>query len=297
MSGRVDTTIKLASATNAYQRVEALGRNRTLRHRHREIFVEGVRPINLAARHGWRFKSIWYEDGRRLSTWAVETINDLRDATAYAVTPELMARLSQRDEPSELIAVVELRPSGLAGIGRRDDLLVAVADRPGNPGNLGTMIRSCDALGAHGLLISGHAADPFDPQTIRASMGSIFALPVVQVSGPAQIKEYVASVRGLQVVGTDSGASQTVDEIDLRGPTLLIVGNEAEGLSYAYRQLCDHIARIPLAGAADSLNLAVATSIALYEIARQRRVRNVAKSEPPGEPSDRARSSRSSLGS
>ena len=102
-------------------------------------------------------------------------------------------------------------------------------------------------------------------------MGSIFALPVVQIGGPSDIAKFVAARQGVHVVGTDSAAADTIDDVDLRRPTLLVVGNEAEGLSYAYRQLCSRIARIPLSGAADSLNVAVAASIALYEASRQRR--------------------------
>ena len=275
---------RLASANNAFQRVEALRRNRTLRHRYREVFVEGVRPINLALEHGWRFKSLWFGDGRRLSSWAAGVIGRLPQADTYALSAELMAQLSERDEPSELVAVLEMRTSRLAEIASQHDTLIVVADRPGNPGNLGTIIRSCDALGAHAVLISGHAADPFDPQAIRASMGSVFALPIVEVGGAADVAGFVAGKGGLQVVGTDSDADESIDDVDLSRPTVLILGNEGKGLSYAYRQLCDRIARIPLIGAADSLNVAAAASIVLYEASRQRR-----SSPPATTPAPRGR--------
>ena len=265
-------TVRLRSANNEFQRVETLRRNRTLRHRHREVFVEGVRPINQALRHGWSFKSIWHEEGRPLSTWAQEVIAAVPAAKAFALPAGLMRRLSERDEPSELVAVVEMRTERLEALAPRDDAaLILVADRPGSPGNLGTTIRSCDGLGAHALVVSGHSADPFDPLAIRASMGSVFAVPVVQVGGPAEVADFVRSRGGMSVAGTDSAGAESIDQVDLTGPTVVLLGNEAQGLSYAFRQLCDTVARIPLVGSADSLNVAAAATIVLYEAARQRR--------------------------
>src|SRR5690348_13124435 len=100
--GAQDDARRIHSANNAFQRIEAIRRNRTLRYRYQEAFVEGVRPINQALKHGWEFKSIWYEDGRRLSRWAQEVLDALPVATRFALSGPLMAQLSDRTEPSEL---------------------------------------------------------------------------------------------------------------------------------------------------------------------------------------------------
>ena len=147
-------------------------------------------------------------------------------------------------------------------------------DRPGNPGNLGTLIRSCDALGASGLVVTGHAVDLYDPATITASRGSIFALPVVQAASHAEVLQWVASVRErlgrCDLVGTDEHADTDLAAHDFTAPTVLVVGNETHGLSRAYRDACDAVVRIPMSGSASSLNVSVAASIAIYEVVRQR---------------------------
>jgi TrmH family RNA methyltransferase len=190
------------------------------------------------------------------------------------MTPELLARLSGRTDASELLAVVRMRDESFAQIPLRNDLLAVVVDRPGNPGNLGTLIRSCDALGAHGLIVTGHAVDPYDPATITATRGSLFALPVVQAPSHAEVLQWVGSARahlgGCQLVGTDEHADIALAAHDFTTPTVLVIGNESHGLSRAYRDACDAVVRIPMCGSASSLNVSVAASIAIYEAVRQR---------------------------
>jgi len=267
---------RVSSENNAFQHIEVLRRNREKRHRHREFFLEGVRPINQALAHGWTMRSFAYSRERRLSGWAEGTLARSTAETHYELPLRLMEKLSAKDEPSELIAVAAMPPDNLARIPIRDDFLVVAFDRPASPGNLGTILRSCDALGAHGLVITGHAVDLYDPETISASTGSLFAVPAVRLPSPKELAPWIDATRAtlgrLQIVGTDERATTDLDAHDFRPPTLLLVGNETWGLSAAYTALCDATARIPMLGSASSLNVASATSIALYEIARQRRL-------------------------
>ena len=147
-------------------------------------------------------------------------------------------------------------------------------DRPGNPGNLGTLIRSCDALGATGLVVTGHGVDLYDPATVTASRGSLFALPVVQAASHADVLQWVATVRQqlgtCHLVGTDERADVNLAAHDFTHPTVLVLGNETHGLSHAYRDACDAVVRIPMSGSASSLNVSVAGSIAIYEVIQQR---------------------------
>jgi 23S rRNA (uridine2479-2'-O)-methyltransferase len=153
--------------------------------------------------------------------------------------------------------------------------MVVVCDRPSSPGNLGTIVRSCDSLGAHGVVTTGHGVDMYAPATITASRGSIFAVPVVQRSSPADVAPWIDSARtacpGLQVVGSDEQGSVVVEACDWTRPTMLVCGNEATGLSRAWREQCETIVRIPIGGSASSLNVGVAVSIVLYERSRQLR--------------------------
>lgn len=149
--------------------------------------------------------------------------------------------------------------------------LVVAFDRPVSPGNIGTLIRSADAFGADAVVVTGHAADPYDPKSVRSSTGSLFALPTVRMSSPDEVADW-AGRHGMSIVGTDESGERHIGSVDLAGPTLLVVGNETSGMSRRWLEHCDQVARLPMPGArvASSLNAATAGSLALYEAARQR---------------------------
>ena len=262
--------VHVGRANNAFQHLEVLKRNRTRRRQCGELFVEGVRPIQRLVDAGWPVRSVCSEDGRALSRWARSIVEACGAERHYRLAPELMALLSDREQPSELLLVAELPVRRLEDLALPRDLLVVVLDRPTSPGNIGTVIRSADALGAHAVVVAGHAADPYDPRAIRASTGSLFALPPVEIGGPAELERWLSGRPSVHVLGTDSTGGSALGDIDLRRPTVVVVGNEAAGASHGLRALCGTVARIPMAGTADSLNMAVAASIVLYEAARQR---------------------------
>ncbi|HEY7975218.1 MAG TPA: RNA methyltransferase [Ktedonobacterales bacterium] len=267
-------TVKVYTENNLYQYIDTLRRRREKRQREGVLFLEGVRPISLALAHGWRVTTFVYAPERRLSTWARDILAQSQAETHVELPAALLAQLSNKNEPSELLALVAMPADDLDRIAVSPDLLVVVFDRPASPGNLGSIIRSCDALGAHGLIMTGHSVDLYDPETISASVGSLFALPVVRLPSPTALVPWREAVRqrfgALQMVGCDETGDAVLSAHDFRGPTLLVMGNEKWGMSAAYREQCDVIARIPMAGSASSLNVASATSIFLYEIARQR---------------------------
>jgi TrmH family RNA methyltransferase len=266
------------SKENAYfQQVESLRRKREKRQKHGEFFVEGVRPINQALKYNWSIKAFLYSPENRLSDWARNILKHSPAETHVELTPTLLEKLSNKTEPSELLAVVSMPEDDLARISIREHMLVVIFDRPSSPGNLGTIIRSCDALQVDGLVISGHSVDLYDPETISASTGSFFALPIVRLPSHKELQPWLAAINQqlghVQVVGSDEKGSITLDECDFSRPTLLVIGNETWGMSAAYRELCDTIVSIPIYGSASSLNVACATSIILYEIDRQRRMK------------------------
>lgn len=256
----------ITSRNARFQQWQALLTNRGKRHRSGSFIVQGVRPISLASEHGWEFEALLRPATGRLSRWASELIDSV-DAPVFALSAELLTELADKAEP-ELVAVVRTPPDELSRIEVRPDFLGVVFDRPAGPGNLGTLIRSADAFGAHGLIVTGHAADPYDPQAVRASTGSLFGLPVVRVESHRQVLDWLGD--RARIVGTDESGSAELADTDLTGPTLLVVGNETAGMSTGWRSGCDLVARIPIGGAASSLNAATAGSIALYEAARQR---------------------------
>ncbi|MEU4594525.1 TrmH family RNA methyltransferase [Micromonospora aurantiaca (nom. illeg.)] len=268
-------TLTITTRNASFQQWQALLTNRTKRQRSGEFLVQGVRPITVALEQGWEIRALLHPDRQPLSRWCRDLL-DRSDARRVALAPELMRELSGKEEESpELLAVVAQPADDLARIPVGPAMLVVVFDRPKTPGNIGTLIRSADAFGASGVIITGHAADPYDPKAVRATTGSLFALPVVRIPSHRDVLDWVAAVRAdglpqVQIIGTDEHGDVDVAEHDLTGPTLLLIGNETHGLSKGWQEASDRIVRIPIVGAASSLNAAAAGTVALYEAARQR---------------------------
>ncbi|MFE6664219.1 RNA methyltransferase [Streptomyces sp. NPDC057697] len=266
------------TARNArFQQWESLLGNRNKRSRAGEFLVQGVRPISLAVEYGWPVRALIHDGGRTLSGWARELLRTV-DAERIAMAPELLAELGEKDGGApELVAVVGTPSDDLGRIGADNGFLGVMFDRPTSPGNIGSIIRSADAFGAHGLIVSGHAADVYDPKSVRASTGSLFALPTVRVPSPddvmAWVEERRAAGQPIVLVATDEKGDCDVFDFDFTQPVLLLIGNETSGLSNAWRRLCDHTVSIPMTGSASSLNAANAATAVLYEAHRQRLTR------------------------
>jgi 23S rRNA (uridine2479-2'-O)-methyltransferase len=261
--------VRIHSENNDFQHVETLARNRTKRQKSHEFFVEGVRNINQAVAHSFRIKSFFTAADARLSPWAQELIGRGVADTHFSLPPPLMARLSDKEQPSELVAVVGMPADDLSRITVPDSGRVVVLDRPSNPGNLGTLLRACDAFGVSGVVVSGHAVDLFDPLVVRASVGSFFAVPVVRLPSHRELLPWLEALRrepaGLRVLGTSAKATLSARDEVFSGRTVLVFGNETHGVSVGYRELCDDLLTIPMGGTASSLNVSCAASIVLYE--------------------------------
>ncbi|MEU4313652.1 TrmH family RNA methyltransferase [Nocardia sp. NPDC024068] len=253
--------------------------NRTKRHRDRRFLVHGVRPITEALAHGWPLETLLYRLGEpELSQWAQEIL-DTAAVPAVGLAPELMAELGEKTGGApELVAVAEHATAELATYEAGDPgeaPVVVVFDRPNSPGNLGTLIRSADAFGASAVVVTGHGADQYDPRCVRASTGSLFAVPVLRAAGPDDLLAFrdrqVARGIPTQVIGTDERGARAIFDHDLIDATILVVGNETTGMSAAWLAACDDTVTVPMGGSASSLGAPSAAAVALYEISRQRR--------------------------
>lgn len=266
--------VRLLSRNDLFQRIEAVKRNRHKRAEYGECFVESVAAVEAALREGWEIRALLRPEGARLSRWAHDLEARCASATILDVHPELLAELSDREDTSEVVAIVGTRRPSLESMAPRAPFCALVLDRPSSPGNLGSILRSCDAFGVNGVAIRGHAADLYDPQTIRASLGAVFSVPVVADRSNAEIGAWLGSLRqtlpGLQLVGTSPAATTSLFDADLSRPTVLALGNERSGMSAWLRQTADQTVSIPSHGSVDSLNLAAAATVVLYELTRQR---------------------------
>lgn len=268
------SALRITARNSRFQVWHALLSNRTKRQKVGAFIVQGVRPLTLAVAHGWTIEALLFDGDRRPSAWAADLL-----ATAggerFSLSPELLGELGEKgDDIPELIAIVRYPDDDLSRVPVERDFLGVLVDRPTSPGNLGSIVRSADAFGAAGVVVTGHAADPYDPMAVRASTGSLFGIPTVRVPSPRDVLAWVDGRRAagipVQLIGTDEDGDADVFDVDLTAPTLLLIGNETNGLSAAWRAAADRMVRIPITGSASSLNAANAASIVLYEAARQR---------------------------
>lgn len=238
---------------------------RKQRRRSGEFFVEGLQPTGRALEAGWDVRRLIVCDELLTQPAARASVDDARErgiAVSF-VSASVFATLSERDGPTGLAAIVAMPQRTLADVGEGT---VVALDRASNPGNLGTIIRTADAAGAAGVVLLDESTDPYAPAAVKASMGSVFAVPVV----PATSEQFAAwaGERRLPLVATSGYAAVSLWETELPQPCALLMGNEGDGLPQHWLDRADLRIKIPMTGTAESLNLAVATGVALYAIQR-----------------------------
>jgi RNA methyltransferase, TrmH family len=259
-----------ASLTSRSGRVRAA--RKLLRRSHRAetglFLAEGPQAVREALRGG-HAREVFARAGDHL---------DLRsgsgDVSWYDVDDDVLAVLSDTVHPQGVVAVcraVDVAPDvALHGAARLVTVLADVRD----PGNAGTVVRCADAAGADAVVLAGHSVDLYNPKTVRASVGSLFHLPVTTGSSPRQAADDVRRA-GLTLLAADGAGEVDLFEAEatglLSGPTAWLFGNEAWGLPDDVAALADHRVRIPLLGQAESLNLATAAAVCLYTSARLQR--------------------------
>jgi TrmH family RNA methyltransferase len=237
------------------------------------LFVEGIAPVWQAVESGAHVEVVVVAPDLLTSDRAAELVASLErgGATVARVAAEAFGSIADRENPSGLGAIVGVPVRSLEDVVIEETALVVALHEVGNPGNLGTIVRTADAAGAAGVVVAGASADPWHPSSVKASMGTVFATPVV----PADPDDVLGWARGhgLGIVATS--AKGTVDHRDATYPErcLLLFGSEGSGLPPELLAASDQTVRIPQRGAASSLNLAVAAGILIYEASRRRLAR------------------------
>ena len=235
------------------------------------LFVaEGASLLITARDNGFVPKTLVYRAGSATSDIAKGLVQWALGAgvECLEVSEAVLGKLSSKDNPQSMIGVFEQRWSSLPKPEKVEDGAVWLAlEEVRDPGNLGTIIRTADAAGASGVILVGESTDPFSMETVRATMGSVFAVPLVK----ATAADFLAWKKGagVQVVATHLAGAVDYRTIDYRKkPVVLLMGNEQSGLPDEIAREADALARIPQAGRADSLNLAIATGVMLFEARR-----------------------------
>jgi TrmH family RNA methyltransferase len=188
-------------------------------------------------------------------------------AEILSCSEAVFQKLSYRDRPDGLLAVAKQVPLTLEAL--KDPTFLVVAEAIEKPGNLGTILRSSDAVGTDGVIIADRCTDIYNPNVVRASVGTLFTQPVIEAKGEEVLAWLKA--KGIAIVATTPYAEKEFTEVDLTVPVAIVVGTEQLGLSDAWLKAADIQVKIPMCGVADSLNVATATTLVLYEVLRQRR--------------------------
>ena len=233
------------------------------------FMAEGLKLVIDALDLGWSIRTLVFAKAGRGNA-AVEKVAARTVAaggTVLEVSEKVLSAITRRDNPQMAVGVFAQRFTPLKDIQPKDGDVWVALDRVRDPGNLGTVIRTVDAVGARGVILVGETTDPFAVETVRATMGSIFAVPIARAT-PDAFLAWRKGFSGL-VAGTHLKGAVDYRSIDYSNkPVVLLMGNEQQGLPDELAGACDKLLRIPQAGRADSLNLAVATGVMLFEIRR-----------------------------
>lgn len=235
------------------------------------FFVEGIRVVLSALERGAPVELLVYAPELLTSDVAWQAIQQF-EATGGAtavVSGEVFRSFSQRDNPAGLGAIVSARLHPLESLPVTPEAIFVAASDVGDPGNLGAILRTMDGVGAAGLILVGQTTDPFHPTAVKASMGTLFNVPIAQAPGMEALWEW-AKRQGLFTIATSARAPRSFRDPGYRFPALLLLGSEGEGLPAGVIARADRAVSIPMHGTASSLNLAVAAGLLLYELQRQR---------------------------
>jgi TrmH family RNA methyltransferase len=265
----------VSSAANpVVKRVRALA-DRKHRRREGAFVVEGGQPVWRAVEAGWEIDTLVIapellarhpgQGGHPALHMAEE--QERAGVRVVRLSRELFERVADREGPAGVLAIVRSRPRDLAELRVEPGSVFTVLHRVGNPGNLGTIVRTVDAVGGAGVILIGETADPFASTAVKASMGSIFAVDVVQAPGLEAFFDW-ARENGVRVLATSGSARDDHWQADYAGPCAILLGNEGEGLPGAALERADLRVRIPMVGTAESLNVAVAAALVLYQARR-----------------------------
>ncbi|MCY7281739.1 MAG: RNA methyltransferase [Sphingomonas bacterium] len=252
-------------ANDTVKRIRGL-RDRKERKAEGKFLAEGLRILAEARDSGVLPMVIAYSPAKGVHPLAAEIIAaaEAEGADVIETSPEILAKMSGKDNPQAILGVYKQPATELAAIDRSTAPLWLVAQALRDPGNIGTMLRTGDAVGAGGLILIDDCADPFSVEAVRASMGAIFT----QAVATARWGEFLPWLRSEagQLVGTS--LSTETDYLDARydQPCFLLIGNESQGLPADYEDACDLLVKIPMAGRADSLNAAVAAAVMAYQV-------------------------------
>jgi TrmH family RNA methyltransferase len=248
-------------------------RNRKDRHELGLYFSEGLRIVTEAITQKQPIEFIIASPELLISEHGKKVLAVARNAglEILEVSKDVFEDISNKDGPQGLATVIRITHSNITRINIQPGDLWLALDSIQDPGNLGTILRTMDAVGGAGVILLDHCTDVFDPKVVRASMGALFTVPVFNT----ELQEFTtwAVKQGIPIYGADGDADIEYTQVGFHRPLILLMGSEKQGLQARYLNLCAQVIKIPMIGKMDSLNLSAASAIILYEIFNQTRER------------------------
>jgi RNA methyltransferase, TrmH family len=267
----IDTTLISSTSNTRVKWIRKLVRDRKERQQSGLFYIEGLRIVTEATQMGAKIDSLIVAPELLDSAHGLSLVEQQRKrgVPLLTVSGSVFKSISTKEGPQGIAALVHQDWLSLDKIQRKEQSRWVALDSVSDPGNLGTIMRTNDAVGGEGIILLDHSTDPYDPTTLRASMGAVFSQKLMHAS----FEEFSSWKQDHKIALIGTSDKGTVDYQALAYPQemVLLMGSERHGLSEQHMNLCDAIVRIPMIGRSDSLNLAVATSIVLYEIFNQQR--------------------------
>jgi TrmH family RNA methyltransferase len=259
----------LSSTRNPRVRAAAALRDRRARDATGLTLVDGARELALALAGGAVVREV-FADERRLTAEGLAALDGARAAGAVVVSVggPVIDHLAYGDRGDGIVATVVIPDLALGALRLPPDPLVVVLEAVEKPGNLGAVLRTADGAGADAVIAADPRTDLFNPNAIRASLGTIFAVPLA--AGPSDAVRDHLLAAGARIVAARVDGAVPYTEVDLRGPLAIVLGSEAAGLTSAWHRPDVTAVRLPMLGVADSLNVSIAAAVLLYEARRQR---------------------------
>ena len=236
------------------------------------FFIEGLRTVGEAIQTGATIDALVVAPDLLVSDFGKSLLDHpaIQNVERIEVSAEIYQKLAHKEGPQGIGAIVKQNWQAIDHIQVNPEDLWVALDAVSDPGNLGTIMRTAEAVGSRGIILLGYSTDPYDPTAVKASMGAIFSLELAQSDWDSFL--IWEKKNQLTIVGTSDSAKTDYQNVEYRRPMILLMGSERHGLPEEMQSACDHVVFIPMEGRTDSLNLAVATGVMLYEIYNQTRI-------------------------
>lgn len=262
--------LEITSASNpTIKMIRSLYRRKD-RWNHKMFLVEGIKIVEECIDNNYTVEHIVYSDGLFNVQGGEALFNKIKeDKRLINIPGKLYKDISQMENPQGILAVVRFEINLIENASLKDNPFILLLDRVKDPGNMGTIIRTADAFGIDGIIVTDGCVDIYNSKVVRATMGSIFRVPIYKESDGVETIKSLKD-KGFLIYATSLEESECIQNVDFNKACVLVIGNESRGVCPEMMNLGHKLIRIPMLGGAESLNAAIASSIIMYEAMRQR---------------------------